>query len=150
MNRFVLDTSVIVKWFSTIDEVDTKSALWLRQGLYENTCQIIIPDLALYELSNALRYNPNFTVEDVTAAIYSLVEMGLTIRAVAPDILVRAIELAYQYDVTLYDAYFLAIAAKTEVMLVTADYKFYQRVGETKFVVRLAELLKEGQEANRF
>lgn len=150
MNRFVLDTSVIVKWFSTIDEVDTKSALWLRQGLYENTCQIIIPDLALYELSNALRYNPNFTVEDVTAAIYSLVEMGLTIRAVAPDILVRAIELAYQYDVTLYDAYFLALAAKTEVMLVTADYKFYQRVGETKFVVRLAELLKEGQEANRF
>jgi predicted nucleic acid-binding protein len=149
MNRFVLDTSVMVKWFSTFDEADTRNALWLRQALYENTCQIIIPDLVLYELGNALRYNPNFTAGDVTAAIYSLVEMNLTIRAVEPDILVEAIQLAYQYAVTLYDAYFLALAVKADLVLVTADYKFYQKVGDVKSVIRLNELLGEDQETIR-
>jgi predicted nucleic acid-binding protein len=75
--------------------------------------------------------------------------MNLTIRAVEPDILVEAIQLAYQYAVTLYDAYFLALAVKADLVLVTADYKFYQKVGDVKSVIRLNELLGEDQETIR-
>jgi predicted nucleic acid-binding protein len=145
MSRFVLDTSVIVKWFSTSGEADTASALWLRQALFENKCQVIIPDLVLYEFGNALRFNPFFTAEDVTAAIHSLVDMNLTIRTVEPKILASAVHLAFQYAVTIYDAYFLALAAEEDLVLVTADYKFYQRVGEKKNAIRLDKLLGEDQ-----
>jgi predicted nucleic acid-binding protein len=142
VNRFVLDTSVIVKWFSTSGEADTKSALWLRQALWENKCQVTIPDLVLYELGNALRFNPNYTSEDVTAAIYSLIDMNLIILAAESEILADAVRLSFHYAVTLYDAYFLALAAKTDLVLVTADYKFYQKVGEFKSIVRLDKLLQ--------
>jgi predicted nucleic acid-binding protein len=117
----------------------------LRQALFENTCQVIIPDLVLYEFGNALRFNPFFTAEDVTAAIHSLEDMNLTIRTVEPEILASALHLAFQYAVTLYDAYFLALAAEEDLVLVTADYKFYQKVGDVKSVVRLDELLGEEQ-----
>jgi predicted nucleic acid-binding protein len=141
MTRFVLDTSVMVKWFSALGEAETGSALWLRQEYLENNCQIIIPDLVLYELGNALRWNPHFTAVDVEAAIYSVVAMGLTIRPVEPEILAGAVRLAFQYAVTVYDAYFLALAANSEARLITADYKFHQKVGGDKTCVRLDTLL---------
>ncbi len=150
MNRFVLDTSVIVKWFSTSGEADTANALWLRRALFENKCRVTIPDLVLYELGNALRFNPRFTTQDIDAAIHSLFDMKLTIRAAEQDILVHAVSLAFQYAVTVYDAYFLALADKSESMLITADYKFYQNFDKAKSVIRLDKLLGEGQGNTQF
>ncbi len=149
MNRYVLDTSVVVKWYSTFDEANTNNALWLRQAMYDNQCQLIIPDLVLYELGNALRFNPHLTSEDVIAALYSLVDLNLTIWAVEPTILAKAVVLAYQYAVTLYDAYFLALADETNSSLVTADQKFYQKVGGLKHVIRLDRLPKDWQKNGR-
>jgi predicted nucleic acid-binding protein len=143
VNRFVLDTSVIVKWFSAAGEADTANALCLRQALFENKCQVTIPDLVLYELSNALRFNPHFTTQDIDAAIHSVIDMNLTIRAAEQDILAQAIRLAFQYAVTVYDAYFFALATKNGLVLVTADYEFYQKIGEVKSIVRLDGLLEK-------
>jgi len=145
VNRFVLDTSVIVKWFSTSGEADTANALWLRRALFENKCRVTIPDLVLYELGNALRFNPRFTTRDIDAAIHSLIDMNLTIRAAEQDILVPAVSLAFQYAVTVYDAYFLALADKLESMLITADYKFCQKFDEVKSVIPLDKLLGKDQ-----
>jgi predicted nucleic acid-binding protein len=142
VTHFILDSSVIVKWFSTSGEADTKSALWLRQALFENRCRITIPDLVLYELGNALRFNQNYRAEDVIAAIHSLLDMNLIILAVEPGVVVYSVQLAFQHAVTLYDAYFLALAAKSDYALVTADYKFHQKVKELKYVIRLDKLLK--------
>ena len=44
---FVLDSSVIIKWFSEEDETDL--ALSLREGFLKGDVDIIVPDLQLYE-----------------------------------------------------------------------------------------------------
>jgi predicted nucleic acid-binding protein len=144
MNQYVVDTSVVVKWFSTAGEADLNWALQLRQEIFEGNCQVFIPDLALYELGNALRFNPNFSAADVIAAMHSLIDMNLIIRPVESKILSMAIQSAFQYEVTLYDAYFLALAVETDFRLITADYKFYQKVTEVGSVVRLDKLFGEG------
>jgi len=140
MNCFVLDTSVIVKWFSASQESDLENALWLRQAIFENQCQAMIPDLVFYELGNALRFHPQFTAADVEQALQSLVAMQLTIMAVAQEILTVAIHLAFQCDVTLYDAYFLALAQITGNILITADNKLYQRAKSNISIVHLHDI----------
>ena len=50
MKKFVLDTSVIVKWFSE-DEDDAEHANKLRRQILEGLCGIIIPDLLFYNLT---------------------------------------------------------------------------------------------------
>jgi len=60
---FVLDSSVIIKWFN--QEQFTKDALSFREQLLNGETKIVVPDLLIYELSNALRYNPNFAENDV-------------------------------------------------------------------------------------
>ncbi len=50
----VLDASVVVKCFS--EEEYTKEALEIRERVRRGEENAIVPDLLLYELSNALKY----------------------------------------------------------------------------------------------
>ena len=62
----VLDASVVIKWFS--DEEHTERALEIRTWYVDNRISVYVPDLLVYELSNALRYNPDFGVADAQKA----------------------------------------------------------------------------------
>lgn len=139
MKRYVLDTSVVIKWFSEYDEDDLEKALALRQALFDGECKILAPDLLLYELSNALRFNPRLTMEDVNQAVQSVIDMGFEIRAAEPEILERAINTAFKFRITVYDAYYLALAQTGNAPLITADYKMAGRLKGFKQVVRLSE-----------
>jgi len=140
MKKFVLDTSVVVKWFSEHDEDDLDKALGLRSGVLGRTVSVIVPDLLFYELSNALRYNPRFTTSDVKEAIQTVLDMGFEVKGIEAHIIDRAVEIAFDYNVTLYDSYFLALSQVEKKPLITADYKFYERVKRIKNIVKLSDI----------
>ncbi|MEM2941687.1 MAG: type II toxin-antitoxin system VapC family toxin, partial [Thermoproteota archaeon] len=71
----VLDASVIVKWFSI--EEDSDIAVEIRDKHVEGVLSIVSPDLALYEVVNALRYNPAFNTEDLKRAVSNLMDIGV-------------------------------------------------------------------------
>jgi len=50
----VVDSSVLVKWF--VPEPDSTLAIALRQAHIDGRIRIAVPDLALLEVANALRY----------------------------------------------------------------------------------------------
>ena len=133
VKKFVLDTSVVVKWFSG-DEDDAEHANKLRHQIQEGLCVITIPDLLFYELANALRHNPNFTAEDVRVALDSVFDMEFDIRKVDSSVI------AFKFNVTVYDAYFLALSQLESKPFVTADYKFTGRIKGFKDIVNLTEI----------
>lgn len=142
MTGYVLDTSVIIKWFSTHGEDDLESALRLRDGLVSGNCSAVVPDLLFYELANALRYNPNFTCDDAKDAVAAVNDMGFAVRGADPALMARAMEMAFAFNVTVYDAYFLALAESEGSAFVTADYRFFERVKEAGNIVRLDRLYR--------
>ena len=99
MKKFVLDTSVIVKWFS-VDEDDAEHANKLRRQILGGLCGITIPDLLFYELANALRHNPNFTADDVRVSLDSVFDMEFDIRKVDSSVIAAAIDIAFKFNVT--------------------------------------------------
>jgi len=140
LNSYILDTSVVVKWFSEYDEDDLDKALSLRNSIQESLCIITVPDLLFYEVSNALRYNPHFTESDIKDALQSLYDMGFDTIGVEKEILHNAIEIAFKYNVTVYDASFLALSMKLNKALVTADYKFFEHMKDFQGIVKLTDL----------
>jgi len=88
----VLDASVILKWF--VDEEDSVQALRIRDEFYNGNREIIVPDLLLFEVSNALRYNPSFTVEEIKEAMRTIFDVGIEIITPTYSLLASAIELA--------------------------------------------------------
>lgn len=139
MKKYVLDTSVVVKWFSG-NEDNAEYADKLRHQILEGSCGIIIPDLLFYELANALRYNPNFNAKDVKASLDSIFDMEFDIRKVDSSVIAAAIDIAFKFDVTIYDAYFLALSQLENKPFVTANYKFIRRVKGFKNIVNLTEI----------
>jgi len=74
---YVLDASVVVKWF--VEEEGKEIALSIRDKFWRREIDIVVPDLLLYEISNALRYNPNLNEQDVKNAVDSIINMGIRI-----------------------------------------------------------------------
>ena len=132
----VLDASVIVK-FS--EEEYTEKALEIREKVRRGDGRVIVPDLLLYELSNALKYNSNFDVDDVKGALTSTFDMEIDIITPIPEIMHTAIGIAFEYVITVYDAY-VALAKETGSNFITADRRLYGRVGELEFVKFIADL----------
>ncbi|PIU22884.1 MAG: hypothetical protein COT13_06060 [Chloroflexi bacterium CG08_land_8_20_14_0_20_45_12] len=129
---FVLDASVIVKWFS--EEQYTAEALDIRGKFLAGECNIAVPDLLLYELANSLRYNPSFNEADVEQAITSLFDMGIDIIAPVSGLITEATKLAFRHDITIYDAFYIALATDLGYALVTSDMKLHQKVKQLDFV----------------
>ena len=124
----VLDASVVLKWF--VDEKGSNKALSLRKDFREGKTELILPDLALYEISNALRYNPEFGKEEIQVAIKTLVDMDMDIVTPTLPLIKASIELAIEHEITCYDATYFALARELEFSLITADEKFFHKLPE--------------------
>jgi predicted nucleic acid-binding protein len=140
MKEFVLDTSVVLKWFSEFGECDLDHALQLRQALLRGSVVFMVPELLFYELSNALRYNPHFSPGDVQEAVHSVFDMGLKVKEVDRNVMEDAVSLAYRYNATVYDAYFLALSRAEKKALILADYRFAEKMKGFKEIIKLSEM----------
>ncbi|USZ67710.1 type II toxin-antitoxin system VapC family toxin [Halorussus salilacus] len=94
-----------------------------------------MPDLLLYELSNALRNKPRFDANDVREAIESVLAMNFEIVTPAPELLADAIDLAHETELTVYDATYVALAEALDARVVTAD----EEIGTFEHAVGLSE-----------
>lgn len=135
---YVVDASVVVKWFSQLDEDNLGKALSLRDAYAEGSCLLIAPDLLLYEVVNALRHNLRLKEKDTQSAFESLVKMDLTISNPSEPDLRRVIKYSYGRDLTIYDAAYLALADEYRCPLITADEKFYQKVSDLPQALHLS------------
>jgi predicted nucleic acid-binding protein len=133
----VLDASVILKWFLEEDYSDI--AIKIREDFYNEIHQIVEPDFLLYEFTNVLRYHPAYKTEDINRALNSLIESELDIVLPTLDLLKTAIDLAKKYDITIYDAIYVALAELIEGVFVTVDKKLYDKIKKLKFVKFVTE-----------
>lgn len=139
MKKYVIDASVAVKWFSTFGEDDLTKADKLLQDYVDGSCDFMAPTLIVYELANALRFNPNFKPTDVKRAIKDFFDLQITVEDVS-QYMNAAIELAFTYSLSVYDAVYAALSQITGIPLITADYQFYTRAKNLSFIEALRDL----------
>jgi len=95
---------------------------------------IYVPDLLTYEIANVLRFKPDLSQGQVQAALNSLYDMQIRIVKSSREVVKEAIHRAYLYDVTVYDAAFVAIAENLSVPFITADDKLSQKLAKASNV----------------
>lgn len=138
-NSFVLDTSVILKWFRQ-GEILSDQALSLRDAYLDGRIPVTLPALVAYELANVLRYKNDLAIDQVQAAVGSLIDMGLDWIPPSSDTLRRAVEMARAYETTVYDATFAATAEALNATFVTADKRLVRQLDALPFVYFLGEV----------
>lgn len=135
---YVLDASVILKWF--LEEVNSDTALTLKQKYLSGIINIAAPDLILYELANALNYQKSFPPESIYTAVESLIDLGIDIIVPTKAILRGAIEIAHKDKISLYDAAYISLAKQLGYCFITADIKLLNKIKEFKNYKKLSDL----------
>jgi predicted nucleic acid-binding protein len=133
--KYVVDASVVVKWFSRLEE-DIENSEKLLNSHVEGTSPLASSSLVLYEVCNALRFNPNLDEDDLLKAATSLLKLGLELVDF-PEVFESAIALAFSQDITIYDAAYIAVSQTYHIPLITADYKLLAKIKNIPLVMPL-------------
>jgi len=139
VKKYVIDASIVVKWYSAFGEDDLTKADRLLQNYVDGSCGFIAPSLIVYELANALRFNPNFEAADVRRGIRDFFDLQIILEDPS-QYMNSAIDIAFKHSLTVYDAVYASLSQVTGIPLITADYQFYEKAKDLPFLEALRDL----------
>lgn len=128
----IVDTSIAVKWL--LPEVDSDKAkeLLVRENL-------AAPDLIRYEICNTLVYSRQLPIEEILKSLDIFLGAAMEIYVLTPDSLKRVLALSREFQISAYDATFVALAETLNTSLVTADIKLAHRTKKLGIVRTLED-----------
>ena len=133
MTRYVVDASVVVKWFLLEDHTESARSL-LNEGF-----TLFAPDLVRAEVGNVMwkRWRRgDVSAEAAEEALRHLGRLPLRIRTSRP-LMATAWKVSEQFGRSFYDGLYVALAEWTDSALVTADRKLYNALRESDLSGRL-------------
>jgi len=92
----VIDTSIAFKWFNTVEPGFEKAISLLEQHLQQKET-ILVPDLLIYELTNAWTTKTSLTYKEVSKNLLLLERVKLKIQPVSFNLCRKASQLAKKY-----------------------------------------------------
>jgi len=116
----VIDASIAVKWF--IKEEGRKAAINLRDMHIREEIVLVAPELIILEILNSLRYKNN-DKEKLKEINENLIKIQIEIVPLNKFLMEKAIAAAVEYNLTIYDALYVAIAQINGIELITEDEK---------------------------
>jgi predicted nucleic acid-binding protein len=137
---YVLDASVLVKWFFDQRERDRDRALALRDLHVAHRSTVFVPQITILEILNAIRFNPKADEEDGQAALEALYDLHLETKVTDRDLLRKTNAIAWAYKITIDEALYVAVAEQLGYPLITADPAMVKKLKGHSIVVPLWEV----------
>lgn len=130
--RVVIDASVALKW-RLRDEEATSQADALLDDFLAGKLELITPTLFDYEITNALKVAVimgRLSESKAIVAIADYQQFNIE-RSVFREIQIMAFQLAYQYQRSVYDGAYLALAKVSQLWFYTGDKRLFDSIKET-------------------
>ena len=125
MDKIIVDTSVLIKWFT--DEPGSTDAQKILKQQQNSKIQIILPDIVLLELVNALYWAKKFTYEHILIVLEAMSKIKIIYKGLNNSLLPAASLLMIRYKIQSYDALFIALAEVEKCPLITVDRKHHRK-----------------------
>ena len=132
----VVDASVALKWF--VQEEDSERA----DAILDDAESLIAPDLIFAEVLNAawrlcrMKVLPTSAFDDVVEHLDQYVDAVYPLQTLAR----RAADIAATLDHPVYDCFYLALAERSEAVVVSADRRLLAKVGGTPWQAMVQHL----------
>jgi len=134
MKTLILDASVLAKTF--VKENNSDKAMELIDGYLRGEYSIVISELTIWEVLNALKYHEAFPDEMLAKVGEALYYYGFKIINLNLELILKAIDIATENNITIYDAIYLALTELHRGEFVTADKKLYEKL-HNKYPIKL-------------
>ena len=138
-DEFVVDSSVVTKWF--LVETGSDQAVRLRDQFATGQLRLAVPTLLFYEVINALRFSAVFDETDLALAARSLSKYRFGIWRPRGTLLELSAQLSVREDVSVYDAFYVALARRLGSKVITEDRELLSKFpADTVPVIRFASI----------
>lgn len=135
MTMVVVDSSVVIKWF--LPEDDSTIAETIEAQLEKGEVILLAPELLLAEVANILwKKRSQLSEEEATRIIDSVISTGIWIVGIEP-LIGEAYRIARQFNRTVYDSMYIALARERDCDFVTADERLFNAVSSHEPRVKL-------------
>lgn len=141
MKRLIIDASVVLKWYLA-DEEDGGQALSLLEKYVAGKLNLMAPFLLEYEVANGLniaKKKGRIDEKEVIKALDGFVNLDIELRPLSSTY-AKALHYCNLYNITAYDASYVALAENERVPLVTADKKLYNSLKKITWVNWLGDV----------
>lgn len=123
MRLLVVDSSVIVKWLHQKNEQNLAQANKIIEHSQSGNVKLLAPELAKYEVGNALLFSKKLTLDEASILFSSLYSLPIQFIAQSEETANETYKIAREGNITYYDASFVALAKKEKAILVTDNPK---------------------------
>ena len=134
MQRFVLDSSVILKWLDQKNEERVRESEVLLKELVVNKIEVRVPELAKYEIGNTLLLKKQLTFDQVWEVFNFLYGLPIKFISETKELAGLTYKFGQEWKMTYYDAAFVALAKLTGATLVTDNPKHQAQVKGVKVI----------------
>lgn len=121
--KFIIDSSVIVKWLNTTDEEYIEIVNKILSDALCGQSELLAPELSKYEVSNVLLKGKQLNPQDAYLSIATLYSLPIAFISESEEVAKDTFSLAYEYSITYYDASFLSLAKQYNATLITENMK---------------------------
>lgn len=131
----IVDASVAVKWFA--DEAGVDEALSILAD------DLVAPSLILGEVANTLWKKcrrGEISPDQALVAVANLPDLLVELYS-ATSLIARAVQIAFDHDHPVYDCFYLALAERLQIEIVTADVRMVNEFASTGFARWLQPLV---------
>ncbi len=133
--QVVIDSSVAYKWHYRNDEPGVEIADALLADHVAGDIVLVAPTTLTVEIANALRYS-GLPPQRVSEIIDLIGATQIHLFHPSTGTLLRAADLAFEHEMSVYDALFLELAQQLRCPLYTSDRKAFGGI-ETPVEIRL-------------
>lgn len=141
MTLYVVDSSVVFKWYRQPgDEEYVPQAVSILEGHLQGNFEIHVPDLLFYELGNILRFKETQVSHDALTILKETFALALQIHSINLLLAEEAFRFAQKYNITFYDASFVALSYLLHAPFITADRKLFRKIQSIPGVTFLANV----------
>jgi predicted nucleic acid-binding protein len=137
LKKVVLDASVVAKWY--LKEKYSEQALKIRDDYISGRITIAVPSLLDYEVLNALKYSGVYSEQELKDIARSLNKYSFEQWKFKDELKDEAVKIASKYNITIYDASYLALANLTKAPFYTTDEELLNKTAELKIARHLKD-----------
>jgi predicted nucleic acid-binding protein len=140
MKKYIVDASVILKWVLEKEkEPDHDKATGLLHSWVSGAVIIAAPGLWTYEVANILgRALP----DEAGQKMKLLLDLQINVVDCSEQMIRQCFAWMKKYQVTFYDAVYLAAAYEIDAALLTSDDKFREKMRNDERICLLKDLYK--------
>ncbi len=135
MKRVVIDASVVLKWYLS-DEEHGEKALDILDGHTSDNFSLHAPVLLEFEVANGLtiaKRRARVGNDDVLKAMDGFTGLGIELYSLSP-LFRKVLDYSDKYNISAYDAAYVALANDLKTQLVTADKRLFNSTRKLKIV----------------